>query len=57
MIGPTSGAVPGRVEGMLLEEVPITSAGRGDEPTFVVSERVRTGDRLYKLVPTSRFCA
>ena len=57
VIGPTSGAVPGRVEGMLLEEVPITSAGRGDEPTFVVSERVRTGDRLYKLVPTSRFCA
>ena len=56
VIGPTSGAVPGRVEGMLLEEVPITSAGKGDEPTFVVSERVRTGDRLYKLVPTSRFC-
>ena len=55
VIGPTSGAVPGRVEGMLLDDVPITSAGKGEEPTFVVSERVRTGDRLYKLVPTSRF--
>ena len=52
--GPTSGAVMGTVEGMLLEEVPAKCAGKGDEPTIAVPERIREGDRLYKLVPARR---
>ena len=52
--GPTSGAVMGRISGMLLEDAPAAAAGKGDEPTFVVPERIRTGDRLYKLVPVRR---
>ena len=52
--GPTSGAVMGRVSGMLLEDAPAAAAGKGDEPTFAVPERIRTGDRLYKLVPVRR---
>ena len=52
--GPTSGAVMGTVKGMLLDDVPAASAGKGDEPTIAVPERIREGDRLYKLVPARR---
>ncbi len=52
--GQTTGAVEGRVAGLLVDDLPQPSAGKGTEPTFAVPERIREGDRLYKLVTAIR---
>ena len=50
VIGPTTGAVEARVEGLRVNDVPNSKGIKGDEVTFRVSERIRPGDKLYRLV-------
>lgn len=52
--GQTTGAVEGVVKGMLVNDLPAERAQKGDEPTFAVAERIREGDRLYRLDPAVR---
>ena len=52
--GPTTGAVSFTVEGMRVNDQPGTVAKKGDEVTFVVPEKIRTNDKLYRVVPADR---
>ena len=52
--GPTTGAVSFTVEGMRVNDQPGTVAKKGDEVTFVVPEKIRTNDKLYRVVPAER---
>ena len=51
VIGPTSGAVSGTVESLFVNDKPGELAVKGSEATFAVPERIRPGDRLFKLAP------
>lgn len=51
VIGPTTGAVTAKVSGLRVNDVVCGEARKGDEVTFALPERVRPGDRLYRLLP------
>lgn len=48
--GETTGIVRGEKPELWLDEKPINKVKKGDEVTFKVSQRVRKGDRLYKVM-------
>ena len=51
VIGPTTGAVTAKVAGLRVNDAVCGEARKGDEVTFALPERVRPGDRLYRLLP------
>lgn len=51
VIGPTTGAVTAKVSGLRVNDAVCGEARKGDEVTFALPERVRPGDRLYRLLP------
>ena len=51
VIGPTTGAVTAKVAGPRVNDAVCGEARKGDEVTFALPERVRPGDRLYRLLP------
>jgi putative protease len=51
--GPSTGALYVSPEEIRVDDVSVEQAGRGTEPSFTVERRVRTTDKLYKLVPTA----
>lgn len=51
VIGPTTGAVTAKVAGLRVNDAVCGEALKGDEVTFALPERVRPGDRLYRLLP------
>ena len=51
--GPSTGALYANPEEIRVDNMAVELAGRGTEPSFTVERRVRTTDRLYKLVPTA----
>ena len=51
--GPSTGALYAHPTEIRLDDVAVKQAGRGTEPSFAVERRVRTTDRLYKLVPSA----
>ena len=51
VIGPTTGAVTAKVSGLRFNDAVCGEARKGDEVTFALPERVRPGDRLYRLLP------
>lgn len=51
VIGPTTGAVTAKVSGLRVNDAVCGEACKGDEVTFAIPERVRPGDRLYRLLP------
>ena len=53
VIGPTSGAVFGTAESLYVNDKPGALAPKGSETTFAVPERIRPGDRLFKLAPAA----
>ena len=53
VIGPTTGAVLGRVESLMANETPAPTARKGDLVTFPFGHRVRAGDRLFLMAPVA----
>lgn len=51
--GPSTGALYASPTEIRVDDVAVEQAIRGTEPSFMVERRVRTTDRLYKLVPTA----
>ena len=51
VIGPTTGAVTAKVSGRRVNDAVCGEARKGDEVTFALPERVRPGERLYRLLP------
>jgi len=49
--GPTTGVIESEIKSMRVEEKDVDVAKRGDEVTFVVEEKIRASDKLYKVVP------
>lgn len=49
--GRTTGALRGTEPQLVVEEQEVETAQKGDIVTFKVADRVRKGDRLYKIVP------
>jgi putative protease len=52
--GPSTGALYVSPAEIRVDNVSVSQAGRGTEPSFVVERRVRTTDKMYKLVPTAK---
>lgn len=52
--GPSTGAMYASPAEIRVDDVAVDRANRGTEPSFRVERRVRTTDRLYKLVPTAK---
>jgi putative protease len=52
--GPTTGALYASPAEIRVDDAAVQQACRGTEPSFTVERRVRTTDRLYKLVPTAK---
>ena len=52
--GPSTGALYASPAEIRVDDVAVDRANRGTEPSFRVERRVRTTDRLYKLVPTAK---
>lgn len=53
VVGPTTGALEARPDEIWLDGAPVREAGRGSEPSFALTRKVRRGDKLYKLIPTT----
>ncbi|PIR63406.1 MAG: collagenase-like protease [Candidatus Pacebacteria bacterium CG_4_9_14_3_um_filter_40_12] len=51
--GQTTGALRGENPELIVENTQVADAQKGDVITFVVADRVRKGDRLYKIVGTA----
>lgn len=51
--GPSTGALYASPAEIRVDDVVVSQAGRGSEPSFTVERHVRTTDRLYKLVPST----
>ena len=49
--GPTTGVMEGVIESMMVNDVFVDVAKRGDTVTFKVKDRIRQSDRLYKMIP------
>jgi len=49
--GPTTGVIESEIKSMRVEEKDVEVAKRGDEVTFLVEEKIRASDKLYKVVP------
>ena len=49
--GPTTGVMEGEVDEMMVDDVFVDEAKRGDVCTFKVEGRIRQSDKLYKVVP------
>lgn len=49
--GPTTGVMEGVIESMMVNDVFVDEAKRGDTVTFKVKDRIRQSDRLYKMIP------
>ncbi len=49
--GPTTGVMEGVIESMMVDDVFVDEAKRGDTVTFKVKDRIRQSDRLYKMIP------
>ena len=52
--GPSTGALYASPAEIRVDNMVVHQAVRGTEPSFMVERRVRTTDRLYKLVPTAK---
>jgi putative protease len=52
--GPSTGALYASPAEIRVDDTVVDQAVRGSEPSFKVERRVRTTDRLYKLVPTAK---
>ncbi|MFH1712109.1 MAG: peptidase U32 family protein [Patescibacteria group bacterium] len=50
-IGKTTGLLRTKPQGMMIDEQPVDYAKQGDMITFKVPDRVRGGDKLYKIIP------
>ncbi len=51
--GPTTGVIKMKAEELRVEDAEVDKVRKGDLFTFVVPEKVRRADKLYKLVPAS----
>lgn len=51
--GPTTGVIKMKADELRVDDVVVDKVRRGDLFTFVVPEKVRRADKLYKLVPAS----
>lgn len=49
--GPTTGVMEGVIESMMVDDVFVDEAKRGETVTFKVKDRIRQSDRLYKMIP------
>ena len=49
--GPTTGVIESEIEAMRVDEKDVDIAKRGDEVTFLVEDKIRASDKLYKVVP------
>lgn len=54
IIGPTTGVVEVKVQGMINNDMPCDKAVKGDNPTIPISNTVRKNDKVYKIVPVSQ---
>ncbi|GAB1458050.1 peptidase U32 family protein [Spirochaetota bacterium] len=50
IVGASTGALSARPEELRVDNLPVTVALRGSEPSFKVDRKARQGDKLYKLV-------
>jgi len=50
IIGPTTGVCEETISSILVDDVEVEKAGKGDQPTFRVSRPVRRNDKVYKVV-------
>jgi len=48
--GPTTGAIETTIESLMVEDVAVEKARKGDDCTFPLTEKIRTSDKLYKIV-------
>jgi len=53
-IGKTTGVHRQKAEGLIVNEKSVKVSKQGDELTFRVSERVRKGDKMYRVIPPKR---
>ena len=48
--GPTTGVVESVVEELMVDDIPVEAANKEDEVTFPLNEKIRSSDKLYKIV-------
>ncbi|HIP36254.1 MAG TPA: U32 family peptidase [Crocinitomix sp.] len=50
--GPTTGVIETEITEMMVDEKPVYEANRGVNVTFLVKDKIRRSDKLYKIVKT-----
>ena len=50
--GPTTGVIESTVDEMLVNDAIVKTAGKDDEVTFPLGQKIRPSDKLYKIVPS-----
>ena len=48
--GPSTGTLETTIESLVVDDQPVEMASKGDDCTFPLSQKIRSSDKLYKLV-------